>query len=377
VAAAVLAALVLVPGTTAPATAAAGYVPPSGPTFNNPIGTPYQQRRLLQQVIRATNHAPPGSTIRMAVFSFGDPATADALLAAHRRGVKVKLVFSGSNEYPAMKRLQAGIGGDTSKPSYAYFCDRSCRGTGGEMHAKYFAFSRTGAARWVTTVGSVNLTQNNALKQWSDLYTKVGDKAYYKAFTHWFTQLKQDRPVDPPYLRRAVGTNVVEMTPVKLTETPDPVVGELDKIRCEVPMGEIDPDSKTPDEVVRTNLYISSHAWNEDRGKQLAWQVVGLRNAGCRVQVFYGVGFGAAVKSILENNRVQVRKGTHPGFRTHQKVMIVEGGYDGDPSTVRAWTGSHNWSDRALNRDDLIVEVQDEAEAQVYADRFEWMWTHA
>ena len=142
-------------------------------------------------------------------------------------------------------------------------------------------------------------------------------------------------------------------------------------------MGEIDPDAEKPDDIVPTNVYINAHAWNEERGKQLAWRVVSLNNAGCRVKVFYGVGLGAAVRSILENNGVELRKGTHQGVRTHQKVMVVEGGYDGDPSTVRAWTGSHNWSDRALRRDDLIVEVQDEDEARQYAEWFEYMWKNA
>ena len=61
-------------------------------------------------------------------------------------------------------------------------------------------------------------------------------------------------------------------------------------------MGEIDPDSDKPDKIVRTRLDISTHAWNEDRGKALAWQVVRLGQAGCRVRVFYGMGMGAAVQ---------------------------------------------------------------------------------
>ncbi|MEP9364253.1 phospholipase D-like domain-containing protein [Nocardioides sp. CN2-186] len=351
--------------------------PHAGPVFNRPIGDSVQQRRLLDRVISATDHATPGSTIRMAVFSFGDPETADALLAAYRRGVKVKLVFSGSNDYPAMKRLQAGIGDDITKSSFVVFCERSCRGTRGEMHAKYFAFSHTGAARWVTMVGSVNLTQYNAQKQWADLYVKVDDRPYWKAYRHWFAQLKRDEPVDPTFVRHHVGDTEIEMTPTDTGIETDPVADALGKIRCEVPMGEIDPDSETPDDVVRTRLDISAHAWNEDRGKTLAWQVVRLDQAGCQVRVFYGVGMGAAVKSILANNGVEISNGTHKGIYTHQKMMIVSGGYDGLPSTVRAWTGSHNWSNLALGRDDLIVTVEDQADAQEYADRFNWMWNHA
>jgi phosphatidylserine/phosphatidylglycerophosphate/cardiolipin synthase-like enzyme len=389
VAVAVLAAVALVPGAASPAASSPGasaaktvardsrYVPPSGPTFNTPTGTPAQQRKLLRQVIHTTNSAPSGSTIRMAVFSFGDPQTADALLAAYRRGVIVKLVFAGENVYPAMARLRDAIGTDTAKPSFVVICQNSCRGEKGQMHAKYFSFTRSGAAKWITMVGSVNLTQFNALDQWNDLYTRVDDRQYFRAYGRWFGQLKDDEPVAKEYLHKATATTDIRITPVDLTVDSDPITDALGKVRCEVTMGEIDPDSKTPDEVVATHVYISTHAWNEERGKRIARQVVGLRQAGCQVEVFYGTGMGAAVRSILENNDVELRKGTHQGIRTHQKVLVVDGAFGDDLDTERAWTGSQNWSDRAANRDDLIVQINDEAEAQRYVDRFLWMWEHA
>ena len=151
----------------------------------------------------------------------------------------------------------------------------------------------------------------------------------------------------------------------------------LDRIRCQVTRGELEPGSPTPDEVVTTGLYVNNHAWNEERGKAIAWRVVRLRADGCQVKVFYGTGMGAAVKSILQNNGVRIRKGKHQGIRTHQKVMVVDGAYGDDLVTVRAWTGSQNWSDKAAQRDDLIVQINDEAEAQRYVDRFLWMWDHA
>jgi phosphatidylserine/phosphatidylglycerophosphate/cardiolipin synthase-like enzyme len=144
-----------------------------------------------------------------------------------------------------------------------------------------------------------------------------------------------------------------------------------------VTQGEIDPQSPTPDEIVTTSIYINTHAWNEDRGKRIAWRVVALAAAGCEVRVFYGTGMGAAVKSILKNNGAELRKGQHRGIRTHQKVMMVVGAFGDEPATVRAWTGSQNWSSRALRRDDLIVRIDDQAEAAAYEKRFLWMWKRA
>lgn len=350
------------------------YVPPEGPGFNNPIGTPAQQRRLLERVIRTTQSAPAGSTIRMAVFSFGDGPTADALIAAYHRGVDVKLVFAGENVYPAMARLRDAIGTDVSRPSFVAICQDSCRGERGQMHAKYFSFTRAGSARWITMVGSVNLTEHNAQDQWNDLYTRVGDRAYFRAYGHWFGQLKRDEPVAHPYVHKQTEAVDVQMAPVDLAEEDDPILDALDRVRCRVPQSEVDPDGTDPDQQVRTGVYISTHAWNEERGKAVAWKVAALEGDGCDVRVFYGTGMGAAVRSILEHHGVAMRSGHHEGIRTHQKVMVVSGGYDGDPSTVRAWTGSQNWSSRALHRDDLIVRVDDRDEAHVYEKRFLWMW---
>ena len=343
------------------------YVPPAGPNFNNPIGTPTQQRKLLQQVIRTVNSTPAGATIRMAVFSFGDGPTADALIAAHRRGVNVKMVFAGENVYPAMDRLRAALGTDTGAGSFVRICDYSCRGDRGQMHAKYFSFSKAGGAKWITMVGSVNLTQHNAQDQWNDLYTRVDDRPYFRAYGRWFGQLKADQPVAKQYLHKAVDGADIRMTPVDLTAETDPILLALDNVQCRVTID---------DQEVRTGVYISTHAWNEERGKAIAWKVAALSGEGCDVKVFFGTGMGAAVKSILKNHGVRMRKGQHPGIRTHQKVMIVSGGYDGEPSTVRAWTGSQNWSTRATHRDDLIVRVDDQVEAAAYEKRFLWMWDH-
>lgn len=353
---------------------APAYTPRTGARFNNPLGDATAKRRLLQQIISTVDSAPARSSVRMAVYSFADPATADALLRAYRRGVKVKLVFSSTHVYAAMTRLQQAIGKNPHADSFVVFCDASCRGERGEMHAKYFAFNRAGSARWITMVGSVNVTRFNADEQWSDLYTVTDDKAYFLAYRPWFTQLKYDVPVADPYVTRISGQTDVDITPLDLGTTPDPVLAALDKVQCDVAMSAIDPAATHPDTMVHTKVLIAAHAWNGERGKRVAREVAGLNRSGCRVKVFYGVGMGGAVNAILRDGGVTRRNGTHRGVHTHEKMMIVDGGFDGVPSTVRAWTGSHNWSDRALARDDLFVQINDEAIAQHYGEQFMHMW---
>lgn len=351
------------------------YTPPAGAKFNNPLGTPRQQRRLFRHVIRSIKSVPPRSVIRIAVFSFADKETARALIAAYRRGVKVRLVFSGNNVYPPMKRVRKVIGSDTSKSSFVVLCDRSCRGVNGQMHAKYFAFSRAGKARRITMVGSNNLTNFNAEHQWSDLYTVTNNEAYFQAFKPWFKQLKADVPRTRTFIRKSLPRRQISITPIDLTLNADPLLEPMSTVRCLVASSELDPDSPTLDTMVSTRVLISTHAWNGTRGVTVAERVAELESEGCDVQVFYapGEGFGSGVRTILADAGVPLTSGTQKGIHTHQKLLIIAGAVEGELSTTRVLTGSQNWSTRALARDDIMVKIADDVVGADYVAAFDRM----
>jgi phosphatidylserine/phosphatidylglycerophosphate/cardiolipin synthase-like enzyme len=104
--------------------------------------------------------------------------------------------------------------------------------------------------------------------------------------------------------------------------------------------------------------------------------VAAKARAGCRVKVFYGVGMGGAVMDILRASDVALTPGRHPHVRTHEKMMIFQGTYDGVAGSSLVWTGSHNWSNRALGRDDLIVRISDPVVTAQYIAQYAWMWHH-
>lgn len=350
------------------------FTPVTRAMFNNPLGDERAKRRLFRQITRAIDSTPATGVIRFAVFSFADKAVADALLRAHARGVDVKLLFAGNNVYPPMTRMRAALGRDPNAKSFAIFCQSSCRGEAGQMHAKFFSFSKVGNARHVTMVGSNNLTRHNSDEQWSDLYTVVGDQPYYRTFRKWFMSARFDRPVADPYVDRVVGTKRIMITPLALAEHPDPLVEALDSVVCLTPAGEIDPGAPDPAAEVSTRLLLAQSAWNGPRGVRLAQQVAGMLRSGCSVRVFYGEGVGPAVRNILSSAGADLRPGTHRGILTHEKLLIVRGNVGGRPSALRVWTGSQNWSTRALFRDDLIVRIDDQDVGQQYLDGFQFMW---
>ena len=194
------ASLSIAPAAAAPAPAPGGYTPTTRAMFNNPLGSELAQRRLVRHLVRSVDSTPRGGTIRWAVYSFADGAAADALLRAHQRGVSVRLLFAGKNVYPPMRRVQKALGSNPRARSFAIFCDKSCRGTRGEMHAKFFSFSRVGRAKQVVMVGSNNLTRHNTDEQWSDLFTVADGGAYFTVLRDWFEQAKYDRAVADPYI---------------------------------------------------------------------------------------------------------------------------------------------------------------------------------
>ena len=355
------------------------WTPVTGATFNRPIGTVSEQRAIFRQLGRAINSTPPGATIRFAVFSFNWQQIASSLIRAYHRGVNVQLVFDAHAVYPQEKRLQKVLGTKPWKSSFVRLCSHSCRGvSGGNMHDKIFLFSHVGSADNVVMVGSDNLTGYNAERQWSDMYTVVGDAPLYWTYAGVFDQLKQDRPVSTPYIRADVDGYEAQFYPYPgTTEATDPLTLMLSKVQCTAtnPDGSpyIDPTTGAP---LRTSLRISQHAWNGSRGKYLARQVATLQRSGCDVAVIYGVGMGLAVKSILQGAGVPMSGGTVKGVRTHQKTLLVSGMYDGDPQARIVFTGSHNWTNGALRRDETIFKITGQQAYDQYLANWNDIWNN-
>ena len=358
------------------------YTPVTGATFNRPIGTTAQQRAIFAHINKTIDATPPGATIRFAVYSFAEKATATRLINAHRRGVNVQMIFNAHSVYTQETRLQAELGKNPAKRSFAMFCEKSCRGDKGNMHQKVFLFSKAGQAENIVMVGSNNMTRNNAVNQWSDVYTVVDDPALYFTYSGVFEQMKADRPQVKPFITATVNGYGPEFYPYpRVTQTTDPLYQALSQITClgaaEGYGTETTEDSDLDGVMDRvTALRLSQHAWNGDRGIYLSQKVAELKRAGCDVKVIAGVGIGRVVKNTLLRAEVPLSFGTRKGKHTHQKLMFLSGVFAGDPASTHVWTGSHNWSDGALRRDDAVLEVAGPEAYNQYFANFEDIWTN-
>lgn len=364
----------LTPLTDPAVRATAAWTPVTGATFNQPLGTPEQQQRVHALVNRTIDAAPRGSAIRVAVFSFSEKSTADALLRARDRGVAVRVIFDDHTIYEQEARLRRLIGSDPDARSFVLFCSHACRGTTGDMHDKIFTFSRAGSARDVTMVGSNNMTSFNAQHQWADVYTAANNATIYDAYSQLFGRLKKAR-LQAAYARTSgyyeTGHNRWRASFFPLGPTSpaaDPVMRTLSQIGCTAGRGAgVDGHTK---------VRISQHAWFGDRGRYIAAKVAALSRAGCVVQVIPGISVGQGVRDTLKQAGVALATVRHRSARTHQKVLTISGGYAGSRTAQVVFTGSHNYTDHALGCDDTIFMVKGAAAYAQYSANFEDIWQH-
>jgi phosphatidylserine/phosphatidylglycerophosphate/cardiolipin synthase-like enzyme len=369
--AALVTAALLVGGT---ATGAAAYKPEDGAIFNNPWGTFPAKERLLVKIASTIDAAVPGSAIRIAAYSNDRKDITDALIAAKRRGVKVQVLLNGNWTSRQTVRLQRALGKNTDRKSFLHICKRSCRGTTGNLHSKFFLFTDIGTAQNVVMFGSVNLTGFGAKTQWNDLYTTNNRRYLHNVLRGVFNEMRRDQPVKSPYMNRPVGDFDITVYPrFRNTKDNDPVMKRLKRVRCKGAEGATGRDGRT---LIRINMY----GWNGERGVYLAKKVADLSRHGCNIKVLESDAGGRVVQ-ILARNGVLIKS---PDFDrnnngevdmfTHAKYMILGGRYGKDTSGWHVWTGSQNWSDRSLNGDELTVHIPRRGAFWNYRQNFDHIW---
>lgn len=351
---------------------AGAWEPAGGATFNNPKGDKAARWKIVRTVDRAVRSSPRGSVLMFSTFLMDSKPSADALLNAHGRGVRVQLVMDGDDANTRQaRRLKRRLNRD-NRPrltgtyddgipkkwgpdrSFVVFCQGSCRGGQHNNHTKFYAFSRTGTARDVVMVSSSNLNKGGAVRGWNDLYVVKDHVSMFKKYAGIHHEMAQDTPRDGDRYRQYVTGRYTSRFYPKPSGG-DPVLQDLEKVRCKGATGGAGRDG-------RTAINVSMFAWNNDRGMAIARKLVRLDRLGCDVSIIYGAP-SAAVRDYL---RTSARNGVVKlwdsrfdrdgdglfDLRTHEKYMLINGSYGGDRSAWRVHTGSQNWGRGTLRGGD-------------------------
>jgi phosphatidylserine/phosphatidylglycerophosphate/cardiolipin synthase-like enzyme len=380
-----------------------GWEAPSGPYFNDP----HLKKgwfRIERKVIDTIRHTPKGSTIRIAVYSLDRLQVANALVEAHRRGVKVQMLLNDHWENRAMQVIRAEIGTDRSAKSFIYKCKASCRGAANEfnnLHSKFYSFSQAGKSTDVIAVGSANMTLNADRHQWNDLYFTSGNHELYRQFVSLFNDMRNDYDTrqEPLFFCGTPLVGVCDDSVDKSTAWAFPrvsgpkndlVIDMLDKVQCLTPDG--------LGGVTRTRLALSMHTMRGNRGNYLAEAIRKKWAQGCDTRVSYGL-IGYHTKGVISaptaRGRIPLRStgldyNTEDNFDlnsdgvddlildyySHQKYFIIQGTYNGVPNTSMVLTGSSNWASLSTANDEIWFSVRGEKVASKYLENFDYQWNN-
>ena len=355
------------------------YVPTTKVLFNNPWGPSAAKHRINLHIDKAISHTPRGSTLRISQYAFSRRETAKALIAAHRRGVNVRMVVNDHDVTSAIKRIRRVLGDDVQSRSFVVVCKSGCRPSrGGNNHSKFFAFSRLGSAEKVVMVGSGNLTFKAATWQANDHIVITGQRTLYAVFAAVFDDMARDRPAPRPYWRVSKGRYSAEFLPVGRPSA-DPIARELSKVTCKA--------GKGTGVRGRTLVRVSMWTWSGKRGVALAKQLRQLDRRGCRVEVILGAPSPTVVQQLRrlgKNGGVTVRDSRldrngdgEVDRAVHHKYLLISGGYDGDRRSRRVVTGSLNWTTGALTHgDELVLSIDGAKTHKRYTENFERIWKH-
>ncbi|WP_394829670.1 phospholipase D-like domain-containing protein [Pendulispora albinea] len=316
--------------------------------FSNPPAFGGDDPTILDEVVRLLDATPAGETVRAAIHSLTANAVANALVAAKNRGVNLKIVEDGSDEFDpdtSPRELHAALGANH------VFCGKRVKDgnfgcittdSSGIMHTKLITFSKTkdpsGELRTnVSWFASANMTYASGSKMFNNAITVYGDKALYDHFGGYFGHLFAQRHYSQnDYYDAASHRGYFEGTTARVYTSPEQD-GDLVYNR----LNDIVADSSC-------RIRVAQAAINDSRMK-LVDLLVARKRAGCLVWVVVdGIEKDALAK--LKGANIPVRRHV-----VHDKMVLVNSKF-GDSTANRflIFTGSHNWTYSANYRNDEI-----------------------
>jgi phosphatidylserine/phosphatidylglycerophosphate/cardiolipin synthase-like enzyme len=348
--------------------AQAAYMPTAGATFNDPNGSRGQQTALMDQIIGAVNNVPSGSIIRVVAYSFDYQPVADALIAAKKRGAQVRLLIDSHAETAQIRQLRSAFGTGTSDGTYLRTCRFSCMAnTDSFIHSKLYLFSRTGGATYVSMNSSANPAETGVSKSWNNTYTTVGDKTLYDANVDNFNDMLPDK-TNTDYYHTVESGNLKEyfFPRAGSTKKSDTLYNILNDVSCP------------------STIKLTTYFWTSAR-LYLAEKLTALQKAGCRVEVIYPDGSGdqntvyAAVTAELRHGGIPTWN-TRPvaGLYVHNKVILIDGTYQGVPNQKIVYATSQNLTMTSLRKsNEVMLRIPIPSVYNAYSGNFDEIKRHS
>ena len=351
------------------------YTPKTGALFNDPNGTDDQQLALMDPIVKSVNSVPAGSIIRFIAYSFSWQPLAEALIAAHDRGVRVRLLIdshhyqlvSPGTDTPQLKALRSALGTDRSKSSYIRTCKYGCMSNSTSyIHSKLYLFSRAGDAKHVSMISSANPAETGISKSWNNTYTIANNKAIYDANVDNFNDMLPDKtntdyyhtvsssPCQPSGTSAAT-CKLYYFPRAGSTRSSDTIYNVLSDVTCTGAANGYGVDGKT-------QIKIAAYQWTSLR-LHIAQKLTELKGKGCNIEVIYPADkVDAEVTAELRKKNIPVYNGRidrdGDGVKElypHSKYLLINGVYQGDSSFKGVYTASQNFTNNSLRESNEVL----------------------
>jgi phosphatidylserine/phosphatidylglycerophosphate/cardiolipin synthase-like enzyme len=366
--------VIVPPAQAAPPAPPKSYTPATGALFNNPAGSSADQLRLMTQVKDAVDSVPGGSVIRFVVYSFSWNPMASALIAAHQRGVNVRLLIDSHTETPEITRMRSDLKKATpyGNKSYLKTCTFSCMSSKKSfIHSKLYLFSRVGNAKYVSMISSANPAGTGIGESWNNTYTIANDKTIYDANVDNFNDMLPDK-TNTDYYHTVTSGPYKEYFFPRAGSTPksDTFYNILSDVSCRDSSGR------------KTVIKLTTYFWTNLR-VYLAEKLSALKKQGCSIEVIYPDGPGGldtieskVVAELLDGN-VPAYNARVNGLYMHNKVLLIDGVYQGASNQKIVYTSSQNLTMTSLRQsNEVMLRIPIPAVYEAYLDNFEFVRDH-
>ncbi|MFE9775920.1 phosphatidylserine/phosphatidylglycerophosphate/cardiolipin synthase family protein [Streptomyces sp. NPDC005931] len=339
---------------------------------------------VLNDLAGLIDRAAPDSTIYMGMFWFGLPELKTKMLAAQDRGVTLRMVSEKRNESISTPFTAAEL----KNGSTWTWCTNSCLGNGPDdanaiNHDKYFVFTALSDGRknvvWqssqnmhVHQSGELNnalIVSNNAtlagryIAHFRDQVAHAGDSLHT---TYDHTTGDPAAPVEAFFFPRNTSSDASHYG------NADIVASFIDDVDCarggriRISAAELDERSTRPAIFTALEAKQTAGCTIEVNGRDLSDPNGDGDNAGVNELTGLNIPVYANRPGGCRYSTITCNRGT-----THSKYLLTEWQKSDGTQVRHVYTGSHNWTKGALQRnDETLLRIDDPTIYQAYVDNF-------
>jgi len=323
------------------------------------MGSRADQRAFVDKLIRAIDATPKGATIRVSTHGTSDSTVVSHLIAAKNRGVHVKYT-SWHKDYlragkTLLNRLKKVLGTNVKAKSYLKLCKGACNlsGSGAIHHSKvvlidYVINDAGKRVRYLSFVGSSNLSTGSVTKSWNHNQLIVGHKKLYNALRSYVDAMKVDRT--RRYSNKPIKDGPYALYLFPAVKAVNPAYELLRGVSCKAASG-YGYKGRT---VVRVMMF----SWAKSMAR-VAEQLKYLEKKGCDVGVILTKDMtDSRIIKILKVARIRAYNSRGDNRFMHAKTVAISGTIKGKSRHVVV-SGSLNLTYNGMLKSDEVVVATD------------------